>query len=89
MFSDLIAYDLSLHGHTEAGERAVADGAGHNGLAAFRFGQLVGVGLTTVQGLCGEETDVAVPARDDGQQLLLGDQVDVMHFLVVSHPDYF
>lgn len=88
-FSDLVADDLSLHGHTEAGERAVADGPRDDGLAAFCLCQLVGVGLSAVQRLCREETDVAVPAGDDGQQLLLGDQVDVVHLLVVSHPDYF
>ncbi len=37
----------------------------------------------------GEETDVTVPAGDDGQQLLLENQVDVMHLFVVPHPDYF
>ncbi len=89
MFSHLVAYDLSLHSHAEAGERAVADGAGDNGLAALCLSQLVGLGLAAVQGLRGEETDVAVPAGDDRQQLLLRNQVDVVHLLVVPHPDYF
>lgn len=85
----LVAYDLSLHGHTEAGERAVADGSRHDSLTAFCLCQLVGLGLAAVQGLCGEETHVAVPAGDDGQQLLLENQVDVVHLLVVPHPDNF
>lgn len=89
MFSDLVTYDLSLHGHTEAGERAVADGAGDDGLAALCLRQLVGLCLAAVQGLRGEETDVTVPAGDDRQQLLLGNQVDVVHLLVVPDPDYF
>ena len=89
MFSDLVADDLPLHGHTEAGERAVADRAGDDGLAAFCLCQLVRVDLSAIQGLCGEEPHMAVPAGDDGQQLLLGDQVDMVHFLIVSHPDYF
>ncbi len=89
MVPHLVAYDLSLHGYAEARERAVADGAGHDGLAAFCLCQLVGVSLTAVQGLRGEETDVTVPAGDDGQQLLLENQVDVMHLFVVPHPDYF
>lgn len=89
MLSHLIAYDLSLHGHAEAGEGAVADGARHDGLAALCLCQLVGLGLAAVQGLRGEETDVTVPAGDDRQQLLLENQVDVVHLLVVPHPDYF
>lgn len=86
---DLVAYDLPLHGHAEAGERAVADEAGDDGLAALRLCQLVGLGLAAVQGLRGEETDVPVPAGDDGQQLLLQNQVDVVNLLVVSYSDYF
>lgn len=87
--TDLVADDLSLHGHAEAGERAAADLAGGDGLAASRLHQLVGLGLTAVQRLSREEADVAVAARDDGQQLLLKQQVDVMHLLVVSHTDNF
>lgn len=87
--TDLVADDLSLHGHAEAGERAAAHLAGGDGLAAFRLRQLVGISLAAVQRLGREEADVAVPARDDGQQLLLQHQVDVMHLLVVSHTDNF
>lgn len=89
VFPHLVAYDLSLHGHTEAGERAVTDGSRHDSLTAFSLCQLVGLGLTAVQGLRGEETHMAVPAGDDGQQLLLENQVDVVHLLVVPHPDNF
>lgn len=87
--TDLVADDLPLHGHAEAGERAAAHLSRGDGLAAFRLHQLVGVALTAVQRLSREEADVAVPARDDGQQLLLQHQVDVMHLLVVSHADNF
>lgn len=80
---------MPLHRHTEAGEGATADGAGDDVLAAFRLHQLVGLRLAAIQGLCGEETDVAVPAGDDGQQLLLGHQLDLIHLLVVPHPDDF
>lgn len=85
--SNLVADDLPLHGHTQAGERAVAHQARHNGLAAFGLSQLVGLGLTAVQRLRGEEAHVAVATGDDGQQLLLQHQVDVVHFLVVAHAD--
>lgn len=85
----LVADDLPLHGHAEAGERAAAHMAGGDGLAAFGLRQLVGLGLAAVQRLSREEAHVAVAARDDRQQLLLQHQVDVMHLLVVSHPDYF
>lgn len=84
---NLIADDLPLHGHTQAGERAVAQKARHNGLAAFGLSQLVGLGLASIQRLRGEEAHVAVATGDDGQQLLLQHQVDVVHFLVVAHPD--
>lgn len=85
----LVTYDLSLHGYTEAGEGAVADGTRDDGLASLCFSQLVGLALTPIQRLRGEETDVAVPAGDDGQQLLMGDEVNVVHLLVVPHPNYF
>lgn len=85
----LVADDLPLHGHAEAGEGAVAHGAGDDGLAALCLCQLVGLRLAAVQRLRGEETHVAVPAGDHRQQLLLGDQVDVVHLLVVPHPDNF
>lgn len=62
---NLVAYDLSLHGHAEAGDRAVTDLTRGDCLATFRLRQLVGLGLTAVKGLRGEETDVAVPAGDD------------------------
>lgn len=87
-FTHLVADDLPLHGHAEAGERAVAHQARHDGLAALGLRQLVGLGLAAVQALRGEEAHVAVPAGDDGQQLLLEHQVDVVHLLVVAHPDY-
>lgn len=86
---DLVADDLPLHGHAEAGERAVADRARGHALATLRLPQLVGLGLPAVQRLGEEEADVAVPAGDDRQQLLLQHQVNVMHLLVVSHPDDF
>lgn len=89
MFSHLKSYDLPLHCHTETGERAVADGAGDDVIAVFCIWQLVRFCLAAVQGLSREETGVAVPARYDGQQLLLGDQVDLIHLLVVPYPDYF
>lgn len=86
---NLVAYDLSLHGHAEAGERAATDLTRGDCLATLRLRQLVGLGLTAIKSLRGEETDVAVPAGDDRQQLLLEHQVNVVHLLIVPNPDYF
>lgn len=88
-FSHLVTDDFTLHGHAQAGDGAVPDRAGGDGLAVLGFGQLVGVRLAAVHSLRGDEAHVAVPARDDGQQLLLGDQVNLVDLLVVPHTDYF
>lgn len=87
--TNLVTHDLPLHGHTETCERAVSDGPGDDGLTALCLAELVGLDLAAIEGLRGEESDVAVPSRDDSQQLLLGDQVDVVHFLIVAHPNDF
>lgn len=86
---NLVADDLPLHSHAEAGEGAVAQRPRGHGLAAFCLRQLVGFALAPVQSLSQEETHVAIPARHHRQQLLLQEQVDVVHLLVVPHPDDF
>lgn len=88
-FPHLKTHDFTLHSHTEAGKGAVSDRTGDNRLTALCLSQLVGISLTAVQGLGGEEADMAVPARDDCQQLLLRHQVDLVDLFVVPHPDYF
>lgn len=76
-----------FHGHKQTGERAVSDRAGNQSLAAFGLGYLVEFGLAVVQGRHGVEAHVTVPARYHSDELLGGNQLDLMDPLIVSYLD--
>lgn len=82
-----IAEYLPLHRHTKAGEGAMPHLAGCYALAALCFSQLEELSLSAVQGSQGVESDMAISPRNDGNELLLWDQLHLMNFLVVPDSD--
>jgi hypothetical protein len=80
-----IAEDLSLHGHTQAGQSSVAHFPSSYGLTPFSLCQFIKIRLSPIQGWHRKKSDVAISAWDHSDKLVTWNEFDLMDFLIITN----